>query len=96
MASSTAVTEASSSGSERSAESARRDAEKRELLEKREAAQARRLAETRARLGRPGEAGAVDMRAEIRRQVKAELAERLETPRRTRRSSFWGQDSGKE
>ena len=91
MASSIAQTEASGSGSDRSALSARREAEKREILEKREAAQARRLAETRAKLGRTGEAGPVDMKAEIRRQVKAELAERLETPR-AKRSSYWGQD----
>ena len=91
MASSIAQTEASGSGSDRLALSARREAEKREMLEKREAAQARRLAEPRAKLGRTGEAGPVDMKAEIRRQVKAELAERLETPR-AKRSSYWGQD----
>ena len=91
MASSTAQTEASGSGTDRSALSARRDAERREILEKREAAQVKRLAETRARLGRAVETGPVDMKAEIRRQVKAELAERLETPK-AKRSSFWGQD----
>ena len=69
----------------------RRDAERRELLEKREAAQERRLAETRAQLGRAVEAGPVDVKREIRRQVKAELAERLESPR-AKKSSYWGQD----
>ena len=94
MASSSAPTGASGSESDKSGLSARREAERRDILEKREAAQARRLAETRAKLGRAGDAGPVDMREEIKRAVKAELAERLETtPRRTKtRSSFWGQD----
>ena len=61
------------------------------ILEKREAAQERRLAETRAQLGRAVEAGPVDVKREIRRQVKAELAERLESPR-AKKSSYWGQD----
>ena len=42
------------------------------------AAEERRVAETRAQLGRAVEAGPVDVKREIRRQVKAELAERLE------------------
>ena len=37
------------------------------------------------------EAGPVDVKREIRRQVKAELAERLESPR-AKKSSYWGQD----
>ena len=56
----------------------RRDAERRESWRRGKRRRRGAWAETCAQLGRAVEAGPVDVKREIRRQVKAELAERLE------------------